>query len=240
MAGWFLCNMLSDRLLKRVLSFKLDPSSLPKDIHVLDPFNGGHGRQVERIVTTFHERFYSDEDPRLLMLGINPGRLGAGSTGLPFTDTKRCESHLKIPVEGMRTHEPSSDFFYRMIDGAGGVEAFYSKVYVHALCPLGFVKERSGKGAVNLNYYDDRQLEEAVTPFMERWLKDLVATGMRTDAVICLGTGKNAAAFRKLNERMKLFDRIHPIEHPRFIIQYKQKKLDEYIAKYVDLLNDLA
>ena len=29
-------------------------------------------------------------------LGINPGRLGAGSTGLPFTDTKRCEGDLGI------------------------------------------------------------------------------------------------------------------------------------------------
>lgn len=60
----------------------------------------------------------------MLMLGINPGRLGAGSTGICFTDTKRCEADLGFPVEGMRTHEPSSDFFYRVVRAAGGAEAF--------------------------------------------------------------------------------------------------------------------
>jgi hypothetical protein len=232
--------MLADRLLEHVLNFQLDGSRLPKGIHVLDPFNGTQGEQVKEIVRTFHRRFYNDENERLLMLGINPGRLGAGSTGLPFTDTKRCEADLRIPVEGMRTHEPSSDFFYRMINANGGPDRFYSKVYVHAVCPLGFVKEQPNGKPVNLNYYDDKALEAAVTPFMEQWLKDLVACGMRTDAVICLGTGKNATAFAKLNARLKLFKQIHPIEHPRFIIQYKQKQMDQYIQKYKDLLDQLA
>lgn len=231
--------MLSDRLLRHVLSFDLRATQLPQGIGVLDPFKGGNSDQVKRIVTEFHRKYYNDDRSRLLMLGINPGRLGAGSTGLPFTDTKRCEGDLGIPVTGMRTHEPSSDFFYRMINAAGGPQDFYSRIYVHALCPLGFVRERPGKKPINLNYYDDKQLENAVMPFMEQWLKDLVATGMRTDAVICLGTGKNAAAFNKLNERLKLFDRILPVEHPRFIIQYKQKELDGYIAKYTGLLKKL-
>jgi hypothetical protein len=232
--------MLADRLLEHVLNFQLDGSRLPKGIHVLDPFNGAHGEQVKEIVRTFHRRFYDDDAERLLMLGINPGRLGAGSTGLPFTDTKRCEADLRIPVQGMRTHEPSSDFFYRMINANGGPGRFYSKVYVHAVCPLGFVKEQPAGKPVNLNYYDDKDLEKAVMPFMEQWLKDLVATGMRTDGVICLGTGKNAAAFLKLNARLKLFEKIHPIEHPRFIIQYKQKHMEAYIQRYIHLLHLLT
>ncbi len=131
---------LADRLLKHVLRFSLDDVDLPVDVGVLDPFNGPNGDEVRRIVTLFHRKYYSDNKPRVLMLGINPGRLGAGSTGLSFTDTKRCESDLGIPVNGLRTHEPSSDFFYRMIRGAGGAAAFYDQVYVHAICPLGFVK----------------------------------------------------------------------------------------------------
>ena len=146
--------MLADRLLEHVLSFSLKGVRLPKGIGVLDPFNGPHAEEVRRIVTIFHRKYYSDERPRTLMLGINPGRLGAGSTGLSFTDTKRCESDLGIPVHGLRTHEPSSDFFYRMVRAAGGAQAFYSTVYVHAICPLGFVKD-----GVNLNYYDDKVLE---------------------------------------------------------------------------------
>lgn len=227
---------LADRLLQHVLSFSLADLRLPDDVGVLDPFNGEHAKEVERIVTTFHRKYYSDDRPRTLMLGINPGRLGAGSTGLSFTDTKRCESDLGIPVHGMRTHEPSSDFFYRMVRAAGGAAAFYSKVYVHAICPLGFVKAGPRGQDINLNYYDDPALERAVTPFVEQWLRNLIACGMRTDTVLCIGTGKNAAFFNRLNERTELFDRIVPLEHPRFVMQYKAKQLDVYIDKYLRAL----
>ena len=156
--------MLADRLLEHVLSFSMKDVQLPNGVGVLDPFNGPNADEVRRIVRLFHRKYFSDDHQRVLMLGINPGRLGAGSTGLSFTDTKRCESDLGIPVNGLRTHEPSSDFFYRMIRAAGGPETFYSKVYVHAICPLGFVKEGPRGKEINLNYYDDKALEEAVTP----------------------------------------------------------------------------
>ncbi len=231
---------LADRILQHVLSFSLEGTSLPEGVGVLDPFNGPYAGTVRRIVTEFHHRFYSDTKPRVLMLGINPGRLGAGSTGLPFTDTKRCEGDLGIEVMGQRTHEPSSDFFYRMINAAGGPELFYSQIYVHAICPLGFVKEQPGKKPINLNYYDDKVLENAVTPFISDWLGTLVSCGMRTDVVICIGTGKNAVFFQKLNEKLGLFQRIIPVEHPRFIIQYKQKQMDQYIEKYRSVLAHVA
>jgi len=263
----FFVAMLADRLLPHVLSFSLQGTKLPKGIGVLDPFNGPNADEVRRIVTLFHRKYYSDDRPRTLMLGINPGRLGAGSTGLSFTDTKRCESDLGIPVNGLRTHEPSSDFFYRMIRAAGGAEAFYRKVYVHAVCPLGFVQEvhtqySSGvqedlavpepqdtqrksrylkaqrSSVVNLNYYDDKALEKAVTPFVENWLRTLVDCGMRTDTVLCIGTGKNAAYFSKLNERMGLFERIIALEHPRYVMQYKARSLEVYIDKYLMALEE--
>ena len=231
---------LADRLLEHVLSFSLEGTRLPKGVGVLDPFNGPHADEVRRIVTTFHRRFYSDDAPRTLMLGINPGRLGAGSTGLSFTDTKRCASDLGIPVSGIRTHEPSSDFFYRMIRAAGGPAVFYGRVYVHAVCPLGFVRQGGTGTAVNLNYYDDPALEHAVTPFVEHWLRTLVACGMRTDLVFCIGTGRNAAYFTKLNARVELFDRVIALEHPRYIMQYKAKQLDTYIRKYTGALEEAS
>lgn len=232
--------MLADRLLEHVLSFSLDRVKLPKGVGVLDPFNGPYADDVRRIVTTFHRNFFSDDQQRVLMLGINPGRLGAGSTGLSFTDTKRCESDLLIPVNGLRTHEPSSDFFYRMIRAAGGADTFYSQVYVHAICPLGFVKEQVNGTAVNLNYYDDKALEQAVTPFVEHWLRTLVGCGMRTDVVFCIGTGKNATYFTRLNERLGLFHRIVALEHPRYVMQYKAKSVDVYIDKYLKALQEVG
>lgn len=230
--------MLADRLLELVTSVSLDDVDLPRGVNVLDPLRGPHGAEVERIVRTFHHTYFNDDRPRRLMLGINPGRLGAGSTGLCFTDTKRCESDLYIPVNGFRTHEPSSDFFYRVVRAKGGAEAFYREVYVQAICPLGFTTAGPKGAPVNLNYYDDRLLQEAITPFVVKWLTQLIATGMRTDAVFCIGTGKNLAFLSVLNEEHRFFDRIVPLEHPRFIMQYKAKSVDAYVRKYVSALTE--
>ncbi|MCB0773466.1 MAG: DUF4918 family protein [Flavobacteriales bacterium] len=232
--------MLADRLLREVHAFDITRARLPKHIGVLDPFHGENAAQVRSMVDTFHRRFYADERPRMLMLGINPGRFGAGSTGICFTDTKRCEADLGIPVQGLRTHEPSSDFFYRVVRAAGGPEAFYGQVYVQALCPLGFTKKGPQGTPVNLNYYDDGALQAAVAPLMAAWVGRLIATGMRTDLACCIGTGKNFAFFSKLNEEHGFFRRIIPLEHPRFVMQYRYKRLEEYIGKYLAALEEAA
>ncbi len=231
-----LCGMLADRLLKELYSFDIARAKLPKRIGVLDPFNGEHGEQVKRNVEHFHHLFYADERPRMLMLGINPGRLGAGSTGICFTDTKRCVADLGIPVEGMQTHEPSSDFFYRVVRAAGGPRAFYGKVYVQSLCPLGFTSKGPKGTWLNLNYYDDAVLQKKITPLMVEWIQNLIGTGMHTHAACCIGTGKNLAFLEKLNDRHGFFGRIIPLEHPRFVMQYRYKAMHRYIDKYLDAL----
>ncbi len=225
--------MLADQLLKEVFAFNLKKVQLPVGVGVLDPFNGEHAGQVRELVDLFHRKYYSDSVPRMLMLGINPGRLGAGSTGICFTDTKRCEADLGLPVQGMRTHEPSSDFFYRAIRAAGGAQAFYSKMYVQAICPLGFTRMGPKGTPLNLNYYDDAGLQEAITPVVTRWIKKLIATGMRTDIACCIGTGKNLAYLSKLNGQHGFFEHIVPLEHPRFVMQYRYKRIGEYVDKYV-------
>lgn len=233
-----LCTMLADRLLEEVFAFGIPRDALPEGVGVLDPFHGEHAAQVRYLVETFHRRFYADERPRMLMLGINPGRLGAGSTGICFTDTKRCESDLGMAVQGMRTHEPSSDFFYRVVRAAGGAHVFYGSVYVQALCPLGFTRPGPNGRPVNLNYYDDAALQAAVAPLMARWIRQLIATGLRTDLACCIGTGKNFAFLSKLNGQHGFFREIIPLEHPRFVMQYRHKALDQYIGKYLDALRE--
>lgn len=230
--------MLADRLLREVFAFDITKAKLPKGIGVLDPFHGEHAGQVRALVEAFHQRYYGDERTRLLMLGINPGRLGAGSTGICFTDTKRCESDLGMVVQGMRTHEPSSDFFYRVVRAAGGAATFYGKVYVQALCPLGFTRPGPKGHPVNLNYYDDAVLQAAVAPLMTQWIRRLIATGLRRDLACCIGTGKNFAFLSKLNAQHGFFRRIIPLEHPRFVMQYRHKALAQYIGKYLDALRE--
>lgn len=89
--------------------------------------------------------------------------MGAGSTGLCFTDSKRCESELGIPVPGFRTHQPSSDFFHRVVRAMAGARYFNSDVYVQAICPLDFIMAGLKGSLMNLNYYDDHALQEAIS-----------------------------------------------------------------------------
>lgn len=62
----------------------------------------------------------------------------------------------------------------------------------------------------------------------------LTAAGCRSDHALCLGKGEN---FRFLQE-LSIFNRIAPLEHPRFIMQYRAKSADRYVADYLEALRD--
>ncbi len=230
-------SSIGDRMLALLEGLHADDLDLPEDVIALDPMHGANAREVRRIVRTFHDRFYADNAPRHLLLGINPGRLGAGTTGLAFTDTKRCESDLGIPVKGVRTHEPSSDMFYRFIRDAGGPERVYGRIYVSSLLPLGLARKGDNGTLLNLNYYDRKDVQEKVSPFITGWLHRLVEQGALTDKVFCLGKGKNAAFLQQWNREHHLFGRVVPLEHPRYIMQYKARELDSYVLKYREALD---
>jgi hypothetical protein len=61
--------------------------------------------------------------------------------------------------------------------------------------------------------------------------------GIDRKVAFCLGDGKNYKYLSKLNEEQKFFGKIIPLPHPRFIMQYKLKKKEEYIQSYVGKLN---
>ena len=226
----------ADKVLRFNESLSLEDVSLPDDISVLNPFTGDNSGLIKRITTAFYKNFYDDTNTRKLILGINPGRLGAGATGIPFTDTKRLSGDCGIPVEEFKTHEPSSAFVYEMINAFGGAENFYGKYYIGAVCPLGFVAQGKSGRFVNYNYYDRKDLEKAVTPFIISTLKQQLDFGIDTNICYCLGTGKNYKFLKKLNETHSFFGEIIPLEHPRYIMQYKSKRKPEYIEKYLNIL----
>src|SRR6056297_2963135 len=114
----------------RALSFS---GKLPKGIKILNPFRGNP--EILEKSALFYKKFYDDNEPRKFILGINPGRLGAGATGIPFTDTKRLSEICNIDIDSVQTHEPSSVFVYEVIDKYGGVERFYNDFYINSLSP---------------------------------------------------------------------------------------------------------
>ena len=222
--------LLSEKIKAFNRQLKLD-ADLPEGVSVMNPFE--ESVQVLEISDRFYDTFYADTRPRKLILGINPGRLGAGSTGIPFTDTKRLESDCGIPFDGLHTHEPSSVFVYEVIRAFGGADIFYEQFFINSICPLGFTIRNKRDREVNYNYYDSKALTEAVKPFILESMQALIGLGMQTDTVYCFGTGKNAKFLQAFNQEHKLFGSIVPLEHPRYVIQYKSRHMQDYVAKFV-------
>jgi len=214
----------------RQLSFS---GELPEHIRILNPFE--NNPEINRISEQFYRKYYGDTSSRKMIIGINPGRLGSGATGIPFTDTKRLTEVCQIPVQSVNTHEPSSVFVYDMIRAYGGVKRFYKDFYIHSICPLGFVVRNSKNNWVNCNYYDDKELYEIMYDFMVASFRKQLEFGIDRETGYVLGK-KNLSFIRKINEKEKFFDRLVVLEHPRYIVQYKSKESDLYIAKYLQIL----
>src|SRR5690606_34125423 len=99
------------------------------------------------------------------------------------------------------------------------------------VCPLGFTNRGSKGNEINYNYYDDPKLLESVYDFMITSFKQQLTFGIERNIALCLGTGKNEKFIRKMNEDNHFFSEIIPLEHPRYIMQYKSKKKIFYIEK---------
>lgn len=214
------------------------PGKLPPGIRVMNPFKEGPG--IMDIMMQFYKKFYDDTKPRQLILGINPGRLGSGATGVPFTDTKRMWEKCGIEIPGLKTHEPSSVFIYDLIDAYGGVKKFYQQFYISSVCPLGFTAVQHGGKEINYNYYDSTALTKAACDFIIKSLKEQLEWNISREICYVMGTGKNAAFLQTLNDKERFFKKVVPLEHPRFVMQYKSKTKAVYIDKYLQAFADFA
>lgn len=209
---------------------------LPDGFKVLNPYLDNPETLV--VMEEFYKKFYHDHQRRKFIIGINPSRHGAGVTGVPFTDTKRLESVCGIRMHSARTHEVSSVFLYDMIEAYGGAQKFYSEFYINSPFPLAIVR-KSKTDWLNANYYDDQHLFESVEEYMIETMKKHFALGLEASKVFCLGK-KNAEFLKKLNQKAKLFDELIPLEHPRYIQQYKSKEKQSYIDKYILTLSGIT
>ena len=217
-------------LATELISFyrQLKPPSLPGEIEVLHP---QPDHQVMDVVKKFFTKFYDDHKPRRLMLGINPGRFGAGVTGVNFTAPRQLKQYCGIDHSWGNGTELSAEFIYEMITAYGGTSAFYSDYFIGAVCPLGFMK-----GGKNINYYDDKRLMQAVTPFITTTLEQQVKMRFDNSICFCIGEEKNYQYLSRLNEQHHFFRQIISLAHPRFIMQYRRKRKEEYIADWLQAL----
>ena len=223
--------MTSNTFGQRVLNFNksLSPDwSLPDHVELLYPY---HEEATWQCMNAFYEKYYKDNNQRIGIFGINPGRFGAGVTGVPFTDPKRLISECGIDNPFPKKPELSSEYIYMLVNGYGGPDTFYQHFYITSLCPLGFTKD--GK---NYNYYDDKKLEKAVEPHIIHNINAQIELGVSRKVGFILGIGKNMKYFERLNKEEGFFDKVIPLPHPRWVMQYRRKRLEEFLTLSLDKL----
>ena len=208
-------------------SFK-PPTSLPAGVQTLNPYRDSAVRDA---VAVFNKKYFKTAKKRIFLIGINPGKLGAGVTGIAFTDTEALRTY-NIPNTIPESQEISAQFVYDMIEEYGGPKKFYQTFFLTNICPFGFIK-----GKVNYNYYDSAECVKALTPYIRKTFEKQLQFGAAPVAIV-LGKGKNFAIIKKMNDEFGWFKHILPLEHPRFIMQYRRKKADTYHAKYLETLNE--
>jgi hypothetical protein len=226
-------DTFADKVIAFNQSLHLD-IPLPANIRVMNPFRDNP--QALEISSAFYRQFYADNHVRRLILGINPGRFGAGVTGIPFTDTKRLTEKCRLSFSGQHTHEPSSVFVYDVIDAYGGVKQFYKDFYINSPSPLGFVITNKKGKEVNFNYYDSRELQNALKDFIATSIRKHISMGINPDVAFCLGSGKNFQYLSRLNEEHHFFKELVPLEHPRYVMQYRSRFKNDYIQSFVSAL----
>jgi hypothetical protein len=96
-------------------------------------------------IRAFNKTYYQNSYPKTVLCGINPGKNGAGKTGIPFVDFASL-SKLIANVEKTDS-ERSAQFFYDVVSEFGAKE-FYDSFYVTNISWVGYIK-----GNKNINYY---------------------------------------------------------------------------------------
>lgn len=214
---------LSDQII-RFYNELTPPENLPKDVEVLFPQKNP---EVKKIIEIFYTKYYSDNNPRRFLFGINPGRFGSGTTGINFTAPKQLKEFCGIDHTFKNQSELSAEFIYEVIEQYGGPQKFYYDYFSTAVSPLGFIKHSK-----NMNYYDDKNLQAALKPFIVESIIKQLSFG-KNDRCICVGGEKNFRFFLELNKEYNFFKEIIPLPHPRFIMQYRRKKKQFYIDQYL-------
>lgn len=222
--------MFSDEAIKFYGNLKL-PNNLPGQVSVMNPYES---EITFSLVEKFFNKFYNDKNKRTFIVGINPGRFGGGLTGIAFTDPIHLEEKCGIKNDLDKKHELSSRFVYKLIAELGGAEKFYSKLFISALYPLALIKD--GK---NYNYYDSKKVYKTLKPQIKKTFKQQIDFGANDKYVISFGK-KNAEFLKEINEELGFFKEILIFDHPRFIMQYRLKKLDEYLNEYTKILRKVS
>lgn len=174
---------------------------------------------------------------RYLILGSSPARRGSAVVGVPFEDASHLQQETGIMIDGFHINKSSSNFLYEIIDKCGGCDKFYRKFYMNFVCPLGITKETSLGHTINCNYYEYKNLKQALYKFIVNSIQQQLKFNIDTTICYCIGSGENYKFLMELNNEYHFFKTLIPLEHPRFIMQYNSKNKETFVKKYLKALN---
>ncbi|MFE0778033.1 uracil-DNA glycosylase family protein [Streptomyces sp. NPDC058861] len=206
---------------------------LPPGFRAVNPFSGPQKERVREVTTAFYNKYYDDDKPRRLVLGSSPARRGTAVTGVPFEDATLLESETGVDIDGYAVSRPSAGFLHDVISRYGGRGKFYTDFVMSFVCPLGLVRINAKEKEVNCNYYENKKLLELLRSFLVDTLERQMAFGTDTTVCYCIGSGENFTFLSKVNEERRFFQKIVPLEHPRFITQYNRDRKEEFAEKYL-------
>jgi hypothetical protein len=205
---------------------------LPNGVETIYPFDNA---ETKRVMQIFFNKYYDDNRPRTYLVGINPGRLGSGITGIGFADAYHLDNYCDIPNSFDKRIEISAAFMFEVMQAYGGVEKFYKDFFFTTVMPLGLLKNDK-----NYNYYDDLQTQKALEPFIEETLLKQMSFPQAKPNIICVGQGKNLKYLKDFNDKHHCFESIDVLPHPRWVMQYRRKDKQKYIDAYLEVFGRMV
>lgn len=210
--------------------------NLPHGFKIVNPFAEGNHEQIQKITSTFYKKYYNDNQTRYLILGSSPARRGTAITGVPFEDAEHLQKETGILVDNFHINKSSSNFLYDVIERYGGTTKFYSNFYLNFVCPLGIVKMSSKGNEINCNFYDRKDLQASLYDFIVDSIRTIIDFGIDTSVCFCIGSGNNYLVLNEINKKYNFFNKIIPLEHPRYIMQYNSCDKEKFLNKYLEAL----
>lgn len=213
----------------------LEPNSvvLPENYRLINPFTGSQKEKVHEVVYAFYQKYYHDSKPRKMILGGSPARRGTAITGVPYEDAAHLYAETGVALHDFHINKASSNFLYDVIELYGGCEKFYADFYMNFVCPLGIVRTTPKGNEVNCNYYENKKLLKNLNEFIITKLETQLSWNIDRTVCFCIGSRENYQYLLQLNETNHYFEKIIPLEHPRYIMQYNSKKKNFYLDKYL-------
>jgi hypothetical protein len=187
------------------------------NIGILSDFLGNKQHIID-----FHKKYIEPNSPKIVMCGINPGRLGAGVTGIPFIDTLSLSK--LVPNINNPKSEKSAKFFFSIIEEIG-VNEFYKNVHVTNMSWFGFYNIDTGK---NVNY--NSLPVEIQNVLIEKFVEEM--DFIKPTLIIPISDVVNWELLYNLKPKNRLNAEIgHRLFHPAYRLVVRKT--------YIDTLNQL-